>query len=144
MPPRITLDTNVLVSGMLVAGGPSAQILDAWVEGRFILVTSLYQVEELVHVLSYPRIIRRLNVSETELAVLIGQLLSKAVIVPGVLDLRGVTRDPKDDSIVACAVEGEAQLIVSGDQDLLALDQYAGIRILSPRAFLQEPNPSAG
>lgn len=144
MPPRITLDTNVLVSGMLVAGGPSAQILDAWVEGRFILVTSLYQVEELVHVLSYPRITRRLNVSETELAVLIGQLLSKAVIVPGVLDLRGVTRDPKDDSIVACAVEGEAQLIVSGDQDLLALDQYAGIRILSPRAFLQEPNPSAG
>lgn len=144
MPPRITLDTNVLVSGMLVAGGPSAQILDAWVEGRFILVTSLYQVEELVHVLSYPRITRRLNVSETELAVLIGQLLSKAVIVPGVLDLRGVTRGPKDDSIVACAVEGEAQLIVSGDQDLLALDQYAGIRILSPRAFLQELNPSAG
>ncbi len=144
MPPRITLDTNVLVSGMLVAAGPSAQILDAWVEGRFILATSLYQVEELVHVLSYPRITRRLNVSETELAVLIGQLLSKAVIVPGVLDLRGVTRDPKDDSIVACAVEGEAQLIVSGDQDLLALDQYAGIRILSPRAFLQEPNPSAG
>jgi predicted nucleic acid-binding protein len=66
------------------------------------------------------------------------------VLVPGVLDLCGVTRDPKDDSIVACAVEGEAQLIVSGDQDLLALDQYAGIRVLSPRAFLQELDPSAG
>ena len=60
------------VSGMLVAAGPSAQILDAWVEGRFILVTSIYQVEELVHVLSYPRITHRLNVSETELAALIG------------------------------------------------------------------------
>lgn len=144
MSPRVTLDTNVLVSGMLIAAGPSGEILDAWVEGRFTLVTSLYQVEELVHVLSYPRIARRLNVSETEMAVFIGQLLSRAVIAPGALDLPGVTRDPKDDFIVACAVEGEAQLIVSGDQDLLALGQYAGIRILSPRAFLQELNPSAG
>lgn len=131
------LDTNILISGLLVAEGHAAHVLDAAVDERFKLVTSLYQIEELLHVLSYPRIARRLSLSEADLEIFIDGLLTRATVAFGELQLPGVTRDPKDDAIVACAVEGRAQFIVSGDQDLLTLGSYAGILVLTPRQFLE-------
>ena len=58
------------------------------------------------------------------------------MITPGALTLPGVTRDPKDDPVVACAVEGGAGFIVSGDQDLLVLRTYKRVRMVTPRDFL--------
>jgi putative PIN family toxin of toxin-antitoxin system len=137
MPPRVVLDTNVLVSGLVAKGGAPRQILDAWLEGQYTLVTSLYLVEELAHVLSYPRIAKRLHLGEEELVAIMAALLSKAELTPGHLHLPGVTRDPKDDAVVACAKEGEADYIVSGDQDLLVLGEYEGIRVITPRQFVE-------
>jgi len=137
MPIRAVLDTNVLISGLIVAQGPPRQILDAWLESLFTLVTSLYLVEELVHVLSYPRITERLRLDEPELAAVLDALLSKAEVTSGQLRLPGVTRDPKDDFVVACAKEGEADYIVSGDQDLLVLGEYEGIQVITPRQFVE-------
>jgi putative PIN family toxin of toxin-antitoxin system len=142
VPARAVLDTNVLVSGLVAEHGPPRQILDAWLEGRYILVTSLYLIEELIHVLSYPRIAERIRLDDAELAAILAALLFKAEVVPGQLRLPGVTRDPKDDAVVACAVvacakEGEADVIVSGDQDLLVLDEYEGIRVVTPRRFVE-------
>lgn len=131
------MDTNVLISGLIVAQGPPRQILDAWLEGLFTLVTSLYQVKELVHVLSYPRITERLRLDEEELAAVLAALLSKAEVTSGWLRLPGVTRDPKDDFVVACAKEGEADYIVSGDQDLLVLGKYEGIQVVTPHQFVE-------
>jgi putative PIN family toxin of toxin-antitoxin system len=131
------VDTNVLVSGLVAPAGRPRQILDAWLEERFRLVTSLYLVEELAHVLAYPRIAKRLRLDEAKLGALLAALLSRAHVVPGQLHLPGVTRNPKDDAVVACAVEGEADYIVSGDQDLLALGQYQGIQIVTPREFAE-------
>ena len=137
MPPRAVLDTNVLISGLITAGGPPCRLVDAWLDGRFTLVTTLYQVQELNHVLSYPRIASRLRLPEEELEMILVALLSEADLVPGHLQLPGVTRDPKDDPIVACAQEGGAGYIVSGDQDLLVLGEYEGIRVVSPRRFAE-------
>jgi len=144
MPVRVVLDTNVLVSGLVARLGVPRQILDAWVEGCFTLVTSLYLVEELVHVLSYPRIAKRLRISSEEVEALLAALLSQAEVVPGHLCLPGVTRDPKDDSVVACAKEGQADCIVSGDQDLLVLGEYEGIQVVTPRQFMQSILKSGG
>ena len=137
MPLRVVLDTNVLVSGLLTAQGPPQQALDAWLEGRYTLITLLYLAAELAHVLSHPRIAERLLVSAEEVNALLAAVLSQAVVVPGRLRLPGVTRDPKDDAVVACAVEGKADHIVSGDQDLLVLGEYEGIRIVTPREFVE-------
>ena len=137
MPVRAVLDTNVLISGLVAGQGTPRQILDAWVEGRFTLVTSLYLVEELAHVLSYPRIAKRLRISSEEVETLLAALLSQAVVVPGHLCLPGVTRDSKDDAVVACAKEGQADCIVSGDQDLLVLGEYEGIQVVTPRQFMR-------
>ncbi|RMF27454.1 MAG: putative toxin-antitoxin system toxin component, PIN family [Chloroflexi bacterium] len=132
---RAVLDTNVLISGLIAVRGIPRRILDAWLEGHFTLVISLYLIEELVYVLSYPRIARRLSLSDEELAVILVALLTKAKVTPGKLRLPGVTRDPKDDAVVACAKEGAADYIVSGDQDLLVLGEYEGIQIVTPRQF---------
>lgn len=53
-------------------------------------------------------------------------------------ELRGICRDPKADMVLECAVAAGAAVIVTGDKDLLALGGYEGIRILTPRAFLDE------
>lgn len=134
---KAVLDTNVLVSGLVVREGAPRQILDAWLTDQYTLVTSLYLVEELVHVLSYPRIAKRVCVNAEELAAILAALLDKAEVTPGRLELPGVTRDPKDDPIVACAQEGETGYIVSGDQDLLVLGKYQGVQVVTPRQFLE-------
>lgn len=134
---KAVLDTNVLVSGLISDQGPPRQLVDAWLDGRYILVTSLYQVEELNHVLSYPRIARRLVLEEADLEMILAALLSQAQVVAGELQLPGVTRDPKDDPLVACAVEGGADYLVSGDQDLLVLGKYENTRVVTAREFVE-------
>jgi putative PIN family toxin of toxin-antitoxin system len=134
---RAVVDTNVLVSGLIAGQSPPAQIVDAWLDRRFVLVTSIYQVEELNHVLAYPRLAGRIRLEVEEVETILAGLLLQADVVPGDLVIPGVTRDPKDDPIVACALEGQAGYIVSGDGDLLALEAYEGIEIVTPRQFIE-------
>ncbi len=61
---------------------------------------------------------------------------SRVIVVKG--QLSGVCRDPKDDFILECAVKGSADCIVTGDRDLLSLDPYGAIRILTPRQYLDD------
>ncbi|MBN1656967.1 MAG: putative toxin-antitoxin system toxin component, PIN family [Anaerolineae bacterium] len=137
MPLRALLDTNVLVSGLIGRAGPPRELLDAWLDGCYILVTSLYQVQELNHVLSSPRIAERLAVTGPELDTILATMLSQAEVVVAQLDLSGVTRDPKDDPLVAAAVLGEVDYLVSGDQDLLVLEEYEGVKVTTPGEFVE-------
>lgn len=137
MPIRAVIEANVLVSGLVSEGGPPSEIVDAWLEGRYTLITSPYMVEELVHVLSYPRIRDRLRLEKDELEAIVIALLAQAEVTAGQLSLAGVTRDPKDDAVVACAIEGGAEVIVSGDQDLLALGTYKRVEVMTPRQFTE-------
>ena len=136
MPVRAVLDTNVLASGLISHVGPPRRVVDAWLDGSFRLITSLYQVEELVHVLSFPRIAKRIRLEDPQVDLILAALLSEAEIVAGRVELPGATRDGKDDAIVACALEGKADFVVSRDQDLLVLGDYEGIRIATPRQFV--------
>jgi putative PIN family toxin of toxin-antitoxin system len=87
-------------------------------------------------VLKYPRIADRLGWSGEERTQFVESFETLVLITPGELTLPGVTRDPKDNPVVACAVEGGAGFIVSGDQDLLVLGTYGRVRIVTPREFL--------
>jgi putative PIN family toxin of toxin-antitoxin system len=137
MPIRAVLDTNVLISGLLGEHSPPRQLVDAWLDGRYVLVTSLYQVEEMSHVVAYPRITSRLRLSDAEIDLVLAALLSQAEVVRGDLRLPGVSRDPKDDPLVACAVEGAADYLVSGDADLLDLGKHENTRVVTPREFVE-------
>jgi putative PIN family toxin of toxin-antitoxin system len=134
---RLVVDTNVFVSGLMGVKSAPRRIIDAWVDGRFTLVTSLLLVEEPAHVLSYPRIAERIGLSRSEVDLILAAMLSRGDVVRGELALPGVTRDPKDDAVVACAVEGHADCVVSGDEDLLVLGAYEGMEVVTPRRFLE-------
>lgn len=134
---RFVLDTNVLISGMLSNAGPPRQLIDAWIENQYTMITSRYQIAELHHVLTYPRIVRRVRMTEAELAAILHVLTELAIVVADEPSLVGVTRDPKDDAILACAVGGRADYLVSGDQDLLVLGRFRDVAIISPRDALK-------
>jgi len=133
--PRVVIDTNVLVSFLLTAGRAVSALLDEW-EGRQIeVVTSPLIHDEFIRVVGRPRL--RTHIAPEAVEALVRRLERDASWVPGHLELAGVTNDPNDDIFVAAAMEGQADYIVSRDPHLLDLGEYQGIKIISPRGFVE-------
>lgn len=134
---RVVLDTNQFVSSVLVHHGLPAQVLDAWRQRVYLLVTSPAIIAEIRATLAYPRIRRKYPLTDEQVEQLVTLLEQDALVVPGVADATGaIPDDPQDEMILACAIEGMADLIVSGDRHLLDLGEYQGIQILTAREFL--------
>lgn len=133
---RAVVDTNTLISGIISPLGAPAEIMRRWQQGDFLLLTSPVLLEELRRVLKYPRIASRLGWSSETRRRFLESFETLTLVTAGTLSLPGVTRDPKDDAVVACAIEGQAAFVVSGDRDLLVLATYRGVRMVTPREFL--------
>jgi putative PIN family toxin of toxin-antitoxin system len=133
---RAVLDTNLFVSMAIRPGGVPDQIRLAWQEGGFTLLTSPPLLAEIRRVLAYPRLRRLIRLPRAEEAALLGLLVEDAEITAGALELAAVAADPTDNMVLACALEGHAHYIVSGDTDLLSMREYGGIPIITARAFL--------
>jgi predicted nucleic acid-binding protein len=90
--------------------------------------------------LTYPRVQKLLKKRKTtprEIEEAIFKTLKIAVWAPGNLTVEAIPDDPADDLVLACALEGHADVIVSGDHHLLDLKSYQGIDIVSPAEFLK-------
>lgn len=134
---RVVLDTNQFVSSVLVRQGLPAQVLDAWRRREFLLITSPSIIAEIRSTLNYPRIRRKYPLTDNDVERLITLLEKDALAAPGEIDVVGaIPADPTDEIVLACALEGQADLIVSGDHHLLDLDEYQGILIVTAREFL--------
>jgi putative PIN family toxin of toxin-antitoxin system len=131
---RLVVDTNVLVSALLVGTSLPAHLVVLWREGKFDLLTSAEQIEELMRVTRYPKLRERLA---PELAGrLINELRDIAIVVSH-LPAVAVSPDPFDNHLLAMADVGGADFLVTGDkQDLLALRVYQGTKIVTVRDFL--------
>jgi putative PIN family toxin of toxin-antitoxin system len=128
-PMRVVLDTNIIVSGLMSPGGPPAQLLERFDRGRFTLVTSGEQIAELRDVLSRPRIASRLP--ESLVKRFVENLDAKATVC-GFLPPVSTSPDPKDDFLLATAVVGDVDLIVTGDKrHLLSLGSFEGVAIVT-------------
>jgi putative PIN family toxin of toxin-antitoxin system len=135
---RVVLDTNQFVSSVLVRQGLPAQVLDAWRRREFLLITSPLIIAEIRSTLGYPRIRRKYPLTDEDVERLVTLLKRDALVVPGETDATGaVPADPTDEMVLACAVEGQADWIVSGDRHLLDLGEYQGIPIVTAREFLE-------
>lgn len=135
---RVVLDTNLFVSSALVGEGLPAQAVDAWRAHRFLLIISPAIMAEIATTLRYDRIRRKYNITEDDITELLALLSSEAVVVPGQTVVAGsVPDDPDDEAILACAIDGQADVIASGDRHLLALGSFRGIPILTARQFLE-------
>lgn len=126
---KLVSDTNVVVSGLLWLGH-SGRLLEAAANGRLTLYTSPTLVEELRNTLQYARLASRVERSGLTPDELIGRYANIAIVVdPASVPL--VARDPDDDHVLACALAAQADLIVSGDKDLLVLNAYQDIPIVT-------------
>ncbi len=129
---RVVLDTNVYISALVF---PKSKIAALWqfaINNRYTAVVSPFIVRELMRKLrdkfGYPEQARETIKKKMIQVVKIAQ--PKAV--PAV-----IAEDPDDDHILACAIEGSATLIVSGNKHLLRLKKYRGIPIIRPMDFLR-------
>lgn len=133
--PRVVLDTNVLVSGV-IASGYCARILDAARRETIQLVTSNHLLEEFGEVISRRHIARKFPKASENAEILLDFLRAFAILVPGIPDEESISRDRDDDFVLACAMEGRVDCVVSGDPHLLDIGSHRGIPILTPREFV--------
>ena len=125
------LDTNVLVSAVISESGPPGLLLDEVRCGRCTLITSTAQLRELQDVLGRGRLRSRILPGEAE--DLIRNLRSVAEVVTDLPDV-GDSPDDADNLILAAAIAGRADVIVSGDKKhMLSLEDVEGIPIISAR-----------
>jgi len=135
---RVVIDTNVLVSGLFgIKDSPSFHILSAVRTQRIILVTSPVIVEEIEEVIDRERIAKFTKMSKDERTDFMDKLIERSDVTAGKQLLHLTGRDVKDDKFLACASEAKADYIITGDRDLLVMQEYEGIKIVTPREFLE-------
>lgn len=136
---RVLLDTNIFISYLLTPhhGGSVQSIINAFKEGRFTLLLPVAVLEEIDNVVSHrPHLIKK--ISAEALTSFLEILESTAEIVPAIGEtIPAIGRDVKDDYLLAYAVVGQADYLVTGDKDLLVLEEIAGVKIISTVVFAE-------
>lgn len=132
----VVLDTNVLVSALCLPRSLPADLLRRWLNREFDMLLSMEILAELLDVLHRPKIVRRFGITTLQAEAFSQILRDFCILTPGTLIVDAVPDDPKDNHVVACALEGSASFIISGDRHLQVLNEYEGIRILSPAQFM--------
>jgi len=132
---KVVLDTNVLLSGLMFPDGAPGRVVAAWRQARFDLVMSVPQLAEIGRALAYPKIQRVLGWDDRRIEQFIRQLYVRAQIVELAGTSVEVPADPDDAPILATLVAAKADVLITGDGDLLALrDRYA---IHTPAEFMR-------
>lgn len=131
---RVVIDTNALISRLLLAESVPARAVDRALKDMEI-VFSEATFEELADVLARDKWDGYVTVEDRQ--EFIRRLLQICTLVP-VLSQIDDCRDADDNRVLALALDAQASLIITGDQDLLDLHPWRGIRILTPSAFLEQ------
>jgi len=131
---RLVIDTDILISALFAGTSLPAHLIMLWREGRFDLLTSAAQIDELMRVTRYPKIRERLSPA------LAGRLINEIrdLAIPlTALPVVTASPDPHDNYLLAIAASGSADFLITGDKrDLLALRLFEGTKIITVRAFL--------
>jgi len=134
---RAIIDTNVLVSGIISPKGSPRKILDLARKDVFKVVTSVLINHEILNVLHRDYIYSKYNLTEEIIDDISAFLYEGTILTEDYYAVSKVRKDPRDNKFIACALEGEADYIVSGDEHLLSLKHYKSIQIVDARGFLK-------
>ena len=127
-----------MVSVAFAKEGLAKELRDMIADEAFTLVISKEMMAELYRVLHYPRIRKQFHPSEEDIDEFIGLILEKAILASGSYSLHRIKDDPTDDMFLACAMEAEADFIVSRDAHLRNLKQFRGTKIIDVRGFIEK------
>ena len=139
-PLRVVLDTNVVLSALVFGGGAAGRVRRAWQHGAVLPLASTATVKELVRVLAYPKF----RLSQAEQDELLADYLpyTKTVRIPQPPPQVPACRDVLDAPFMHLAVAGRGHVLVSGDQDLLAIaaafEQASACPVLTLDAFCRQ------
>ena len=140
-PVRVVLDTNVVLSALVFGGGAAGRMRRAWQQGAILPLASTATVRELLRVLAYPKF----RLSQVEQDELLADYLphTETVRIPQPLPQVPPCRDVLDEPLMHLAGAGKAQVLVSGDKDLLAIaaefERASSCPILTSDAFFKHP-----
>jgi len=142
MKPRLVLDTNVVVSALLFTSGRLDWIRRAWQHERIQPLACRQTVDELLRVLAYPKF----KLTDEEQGDLLEDFLPYAEIIelPEPWPVLPLCRDAKDQVFLVLAHVGHAHVLVTGDDDLLAMHEVFSGRILTPEAWREQQGEASG
>lgn len=135
---RALLDTNIFISYLLPSHqkGAIAAIVEAALSGAFTLLVPQELIEEFSRAVASKKYLAR-RISSQDADEFIRTLREVAEVIPSITDeIPAFTRDPKDDYLIAYALVGQADYIVSRDEDLLSLSRVEDVCMVNPVAFL--------
>lgn len=130
---RVVVDTNVFISAALKENSPPETAVHLAAENHWLLKSAITE-RELFVTLDRPRLAPLI---EAHFRDWLHKLMTAAELVE-ITERIAACRDPKDDKFLELAVNGRADLIVSGDRDLLALSPFRGVPIVNPATFVQD------
>jgi putative PIN family toxin of toxin-antitoxin system len=131
---NVVIDTNVVISAAINPSGTPASIIDGWRNGIFNWVTSGALLRELDRAFSYQRVLRRVH-RNVQIAPFLNEIKAGCTVLDPEERLN-VVRDTADNRVLEAAVAGEAEYVVTGDAQLLALVKYEGVQIVTPAHFV--------
>ena len=126
----VTPDSGVWLSAIRFGGVPGKALYVA-ATAHQLAISDLIE-EEVLRNMS-----RKFHFSVQQAQRLMGEFLAEAIRITITHEIKGVCRDPKDDHVLECAKKAHAHFIISGDGDLLCLKEFEGIKIVTPRQFLE-------
>ena len=136
---KAVVDTNLFVSGLILKRGNPYELLEAWRHKAFVLLISDVLQTEIAEVLIRPEIKKKYHLTDQEVKDTLRLLQTDALLTSPAPTLPVALRDPKDEKVLALAIGGEADYLVTGDGDLLSVHGnpgLSGLQIVRPTAFL--------
>jgi putative PIN family toxin of toxin-antitoxin system len=134
---KIVVDANLFARALIKPDSNPGKILELIKQNKVELVISPSIIKEIKRILLIPKIKKYHQKTAQQLDTFFNDLLIFAWVVEGKAEIDVIQADPTDNKYLACALEGEADYIISGDRHLLDVGQYQGIEIIKVKAFLK-------
>lgn len=130
----ITPDSNLVVSGFVRPDRPPGRLVSAWRRKQVQFVLSEVLLSEVHHTFLKPYFRRTFSIDQVRENM---EILQRAAFITSITEsVRGIATHPEDDAVLATALSGGSQFLVTGDHKLLALHDYRGVLIVSVQQFL--------
>ena len=139
---RAVVDTNVLIRALIKPQGTVGPVLAHLRAGDYVLIYSEPLLDELLDKLALPRIREKYHVEDQVVQAVVSLIALRGNQVAPHRRIK-ICRDPQDDMLIEAAIAGNAEYIVTGDEDLLVLKEFETVRMVTPRVFLGEFPPQS-